>query len=199
MGARAILLRALDTVLPAGSRQLIELGAGDATLMLRLAKSRAKQWPNASVTLIDLKPAADEDTLAAIRRLGWQVELVTADVLDWLARPADDTNAVIFANLFVHHFADEKLASLLAGIARRSRSFICCEPRRSVSALAGSHMLGFLGCNRVTRNDAVVSVHAGFRDREISTAWPVDQAEPWRLDESSAGLFSHLFVARRSR
>lgn len=199
MGARGLLLGALDPALDAPRPRLIELGGGDGSLMLRLARSRARRWPGASVTLVDLKPAVDADTLAAIRAHGWSVEIVTTDVLDWLARPVRDTNAVIFANLFLHHFTDDKLASLLAGIARRSRCFVCCEPRRSRTALAGSCLLGLIGCNSVTRHDAVVSVHAGFRDRELSAAWPRDEAGIWRLDETSASVFSHLFVAARSR
>jgi hypothetical protein len=55
-------------------------------------------------------------------------------------------------------------------------------------------MLGAIGCNDVTRHDAVASVRAGFRDGQLSALWP---AGPWKLTERGAGLFSHLFVARR--
>jgi hypothetical protein len=42
---------------------------------------------------------------------------------------------------------------------------------------------------------ANVSVRAGFTGRELSRLWPRD--ENWELHETAAGLFSHLFVARR--
>ncbi len=51
----------------------------------------------------------------------------------------------------------------------------------------------------MTREDAVTSVHAGFRDGEIAALWP-GRADEWRIDERAAGLFGHCFVAeRRSR
>jgi hypothetical protein len=200
MGAHSLLLGALDVAAAqASSMRLVELGAGDGTMLLRLARSRWRQWLNAHVTLLDLRPAIGADTLAAIRALGWSVEVIAADVLDWLARAAPDRDAVVFANLFVHHFSGERLARLLAGIAAHSRFFVCCEPRRSALALGGSHLLGLIGCNDVTRHDAVVSVHAGFRDRELSDAWPATPSGMWTLSEAAARAFSHLFVARRER
>ena len=48
--------------------------------------------------------------------------------------------------------------------------------------------------NAVTRQDAAVSVRAGFQGEEISALWPVDSR--WRLREQRAGLFSHLFLAQ---
>lgn len=199
MGTRSLLLRALDKAAPTPPRRLIELGAGDGTMMLRLAQSRSRQWPKSSVTMLDLQPVIGAGTLSAIRNLGWSVEVIEADVLDWIARPAADREATIFTNLFVHHFEGDRLARLLAGIAERSRSFVCCEPRRTAVTLAGSHLLGLIGCNEVTRHDAVLSVHAGFRDRELSSLWDETCGGGWRLEESAAGPFSHLFAATRER
>ena len=66
-------------------------------------------------------------------------------------------------------------------------------------SLAGSHLLGLIGCNDVTRHDAVVSVHAGFRDAEISRGMAARLERLGTLHETAAGAFSHLFVARRER
>lgn len=197
MGARALLLGALDKAAPQGPRRLVELGSGDGTMMLRLAKSRARRWPDVQVTLLDMQPVVRAETLSGIHDLGWSVEVVEADVLDWLARPAADRDAVTFANLFVHHFEGDRLARLLAGIGEHSSAFVCCEPRRDAMTLAGSHLLGLIGCNDVTRHDAVLSVHAGFRDQELSSAWQQSCAGRWRLEERAAGAFSHLFAAMR--
>jgi hypothetical protein len=55
-------------------------------------------------------------------------------------------------------------------------------------------MVFALGANDVTRHDAVASVRAGFRGREISGLWP--QAAPdWRLSEHAVFPFTHLFQA----
>jgi hypothetical protein len=56
-------------------------------------------------------------------------------------------------------------------------------------------MLWVVGCNDVTRHDAVVSVRAGFAGKELSPLWP--EAPDWELAEHAAGSFSHLFIARR--
>jgi hypothetical protein len=135
--------------------------------------------------------------VAAIRVVGWSVEVLATDVHHWLEATSDSAG-VVLANLFIHHFEGAALAHLLAGLAQRCDAFVCCEPRRSLVALAGSHLLGLIGCNAVTRHDAVVSVEAGFRDRELSAAWRSVRPTGWQLHETSAGAFSHLFAARRA-
>jgi hypothetical protein len=194
MGAQSLLARALATAGAGASSRIVELGAGDGSLALRIARSRARRWPGVALTLLDRTPSVAPETLAAIRALGWSVEVVEADVLDWL-RDSNGHDAIAFANLFVHHFEGDRLAGLLAGVAERFGAFACCEPRRSLVSLAGSHLLGLIGCNDVTRHDGVVSVNAGFRDDELSAAWP-RAARVWELHETPAGAFSHLFVAR---
>jgi hypothetical protein len=196
MGHAALLARALDAVVTAPLR-LVELGAGDGAVLLRLAKRRAHRWPNTAVTLLDTQPTVAPATLAALRALGWTVEVVAADALEWLEHSPANRDAVVLANLFVHHFEGERLGRLLAGAAAHARAFVCCEPRRARLALLGSHLLWAIGCNDVTRHDAVVSVHAGFRARELSAEWQRAVGAGWQVDETPAGAFSHLFVARR--
>jgi hypothetical protein len=55
-------------------------------------------------------------------------------------------------------------------------------------------MVFALGANDVTRHDAVASVRAGFRGREISRLWP-HAASDWRLSEHAVFPFTHLFQA----
>ncbi len=52
-------------------------------------------------------------------------------------------------------------------------------------------LLPLIGCNRVTRHDAAVSVQAGFTGAELTALWPAG----WRITESAAGLFTHSFIA----
>ena len=193
----ALLTRALDAVVVASPPRLVELGAGDGTLLLDVARRRAPRWPKAVVTLLDAQPSVTPATLAALHAVGWTAEVAAADALEWLEQAQEDPNAVVLANLFVHHFEGERLARLLAGVARHARAFVCCEPRRARFALLGSRLLWAIGCNDVTRHDAVVSVHAGFRDRELSAEWQRAVGAGWHIDETPAGAFSHLFVARR--
>jgi hypothetical protein len=57
-------------------------------------------------------------------------------------------------------------------------------------------LIGAIGANAVTREDAVLSVRAGFRGSELTVVWP-SQGDGWRTQEYSAGFFSHCFRAER--
>jgi hypothetical protein len=195
MGTRAIMTRAMRDMV-AAPRRIVELGAGDGTLMLGIARALARRWPGVHLTLLDRQDLVTRQTLDAFHALGWQPERCVADVADWLAQPAGDRHDLILANLFIHHFEDRQLASMLGAIAQRTDAFFICEPRRAWLPLAGSRLVGLIGANAVTREDAVLSVHAGFTGKEISALWP-RQEPAWRLAEYPAGLFSHCFFAVR--
>jgi hypothetical protein len=172
---------------------IAELGAGDGTLLLRLARKWSAAWPRVKVYLVDRQPAVTDQTLNGFAMLGWQAERVVADVKDW----ANTTSPVdlVMANLFLHHLDDSQLSELLHHIASKTKVFAACEPRRSGVALAGSYLLGVIGCGPVTRYDAVVSVRAGFNNDELASLWP--DRNLWQLYEGRAGLFTHTFWARR--
>ena len=196
MAARSILSRGIDAATRGRPpRRIVELGAGDGTLLLRLARGRAAKWPGVEATVVDREDFIASETRKGFATLGWTLRVVASDVFDWI----DETDPVpydlLFANLFLHHFTGEALGRLLSGIAARSTAFVACEPRRAAAALVGSHLVGLLGCHAVTRNDAVLSVHAGFRDAELAAAWP--EKHLWQIDEYPAGLFSHCFLATR--
>ena len=171
---------------------IVELGAGDGAFALALAR-RLKR-PGIKVMLVDRQRIVSAETMTGFREAGAAVEVAQADVFDWLQRPGPMVDAIV-ANLFLHHFEDEPLRRMLALIARRTRLFVACETRRSAFALASASLLGAIGCNDVTRHDAVASVRAGFRDGQLTSLWPQG---PWKLEERASGLFSHLFIARRT-
>ena len=162
--------------------------------MLQVAK-KLPQWRDLHAILLDQQPLVSAATRGRFAAVGWQAQAVAADAGAWLAQPAAMVPDVIVANLFLHHFETAGLSELLRRLAQRTRVLIACEPRRSRGALLGSHLLGLIGCNDVTRHDAVVSVRAGFKNRELSGLWP-DRAG-WTLQEHAYGLFSHYFVATR--
>jgi hypothetical protein len=194
MGTRSIMLRALrHTVTP---RCIVELGAGDGTLMLGLARKLADHWPQVHLTLLDRQSLVEPGTIGAFHALGWHLELVKMDVLDWIRRPVSEPWDLVLANLFLHHFDDVQLAQLLPALADRSDALFACEPRRAWPALAGSRLVGLIGANAVTREDAVLSVRAGFAGHEMTALWPADEGG-WKLREYAAGLFSHCFLAVR--
>jgi len=200
MGARRILARAMTRALgdaPTRPLRILELGCGDGRLMLDVAKHRGNRWPGARLDLLDRQPIVDDATLAGFAAAGWQARPVVADVVDWANADDGERWSLIVANLFLHHFDGPSLARLLHACARRADALAACEPRRSRFALAASHLIFFLGANAVTRNDGVLSVRAGFVDRELAAAWPKEGAS-WRVDEYDDGLFTHCLVAARS-
>ena len=185
--------------------RILELGAGDGTLMLRVARALKPRWLGVQLALLDRIDLLDSKTRAGYSAIGWTATPQIMDVLDWAhqqhgaAAPSQSEEPLwdlVIANLFLHHFEAKELQALLAAIARRSSAFVACEPRRSGFALAASHWIGALGTGPVTRADAVTSVHAGFCGRELSTLWTPSAG--WVLTERPAGLFSHCFRAERT-
>ncbi len=208
MGTRAIVLRALrdwPTLLPTGAPlRILELGAGDGSLMLGVARALEDAWPPVELTLLDRQNLVELATIERYAAVGWTATPHIVDVVDWIASAEDAPREgvprtswdLIVANLFLHHFEVKQLATLLASIASQTRCFFACEPRRAWLPLAGSYLIGAIGANAVTREDAVLSVHAGFRDDELTALWP-RESNGWKLTEYSAGLFSHCFRAER--
>ena len=197
-GVMAQLLRRYG---PAPPRSILELGSGDGTFMLRVARRLAAKWPGVTVGLLDRQDLVTPETKASFEALGWRAETIVTDAFDGLRERRDRPPDMIVANLFLHHFRRADLARLLGSAARSSMFIAACEPRRSGLALAGSRLVGLIGCNAVTRHDAVVSVRAGFAGRELSSAFEEGAAEAidkWITHERPAGLFTQAFTASRA-
>ena len=198
MGHASILARALSRLRlglhPSAAIRLVELGAGDGDLLLRVARRLGSGWRGTCALLLDRQPVVPGATLEGFARLGWTAHTIQADVFDWLQQP-NSGGDIILANLFLHHFTDSSLQSLLDKVALRATCFIAVEPRRSPVALWFSRRLGWIGCNRVTRHDAPVSVRAGFSGRQLTRLWPREPG--WSPQEGPAGWFSHRFVTCR--
>jgi 2-polyprenyl-3-methyl-5-hydroxy-6-metoxy-1,4-benzoquinol methylase len=172
--------------------RIADLGAGDGRFMLCVA--RRMRRPGIEVHLVDRADGLGE-TVEAFARLQWKAIPATAEVHDFLERPGPRFDAIV-ANLFLHHFDAASLRRLLELVAQRTALFVACEPRRSRLALQASRLLRLMGCNDVTRHDAVASVRAGFGGREVSGLWP-DQ-DHWQLEERPARPLGHFFSARHA-
>ena len=75
MGSCGILTRTLRDVLgslpPHAPLRILELGAGDGSLALRIAARVASSWPSAELTLLDRQALIGEATGTAFAHLGW--------------------------------------------------------------------------------------------------------------------------------
>jgi len=176
--------------------RLVELGAGDGTFLLQVARRLHARWPRVQAVTVDRLALLSPETQQGFASLGWTVQAVQADVFDWLRIDSGAETDVFLSNLFLHHFASERLRLLLEHAAQHAVLFVACEPERSRLALLGARLLWLIGCQEVTRHDAVISVRAGFGEREVSDLWP--EGGDWQLTERAAGPFSHLFQARRA-
>jgi hypothetical protein len=209
LGTRRILLAALRAMHPRREPgmpiRILELGAGDGTLMLGVARGLGPDWAPVELVLLDRLSLVDASTIDGFRQCGWTARPIVHDVVEW-AREIDARRErgtvearhdFVLATLFLHHFEPPALSSVLRAGAAVAQCFIACEPRRGRMALAGSRLIGVIGVDSVTREDAVTSVHAGFRGQELSEAWAC-VGGTWMLDEYRAGPFSHVFRARRT-
>ena len=177
-----------------GALKIAEVGAGDGEFLLSVARSFPAKDREISAVLVDQQELVSRDTVRRFAEHGWKVQPVKADAWQWL-RQSEQQFDLITANLFLHHFRDAALRELLGAAAARSDAFLAMEPRRAKLPLLLSRCLRVIGCGPVTRNDAPISVRAGFAGRELSTLWP--EARAWNFVERRVGLFTHLFEARR--
>jgi hypothetical protein len=120
--ARRMLRHSVDA-----PRRIIELGAGDGSLMLRLSRRLARHWSGVATILVDRQDIVTHETRQAISNLGWRENLVAQDVFEYLAiaEPAD----IIIANLFLHFRP------------RRSPEIFKCAKLAPVLSLSSSPML----------------------------------------------------------
>lgn len=174
-------------------RVITEIGTGDGTLMLNLAAELHTHWPGVRVILVDRQKVVSDATLEGFQKFGWHAELVTADIFNWVSSAG--RMDVVIANLFLHHFTNEKLAGLFRSFADRTDFFLAGETRREWPSFAVCRVLGLLGCNSVTRHDAWLSMKAGFVGNELSALWPAGNG--WELTERRVIFFTHLFTAQR--
>lgn len=199
MGHASILSRALtqslqQIALPSRPLKIVELGGGDGTMILEVARRLSSIGIRADVELIDRQRLLAPDVAAEISSAGWSIDVVCADALEWIAQ--DRAYDLLVANLFLHHFEPAAIRSMFGSAARHCRVVVACEPRRNAFALSAAHLVRWVGCNEVTQRDAVTSIRAGFAGTELSDLWP--PVERWGLRESRAGFFSHLFVGVRA-
>jgi hypothetical protein len=187
-----------------GGRRIIDLGGGDGCFLLsvaRLLPSGAAKRKAVEAVMLDRLDLITAETRDQFRARNWRTTAMIGDVFDILPSLPKQPGTAIIANLFLHHFDDKGVRSLLRAAAELADVFIACEPRRSALALLASRLVGVVGCNEVTRHDAISSVRAGFRDSELTALWHDLNPHPprWSIEERTAGWFSHRFVARRAQ
>jgi hypothetical protein len=196
MGHAKIMARMLqENMREARAQELVELGAGDGHFLLSVAKRLNRRWRGTRAIFVDRLNTLDPQASVQLSQLGWRVDVEVAEATAWLRQTPPGTTRTIVSNLFFHQFHPEQLAEMFRLAAGSASQVIALEPRRSWLPRFCGRWLWVIGCGPVTRHDAHISIRAGFAGGELSAFWP--DKENWLLSERPAGLFSHLFIARR--
>lgn len=154
----------------ARAKGVLEIGAGEGTLLERLDKAH----PGIPLRACDLAP-----------RPAWLEERIKWDQRDVFECLAEESAGILAANLFLHHFEEPELrrfAPLMGNF-----EVICInEPFRTAQTIMDARiMLPFVG--RATKHDMVVSIKAGFVPGELPELlgltgpdWRVREETNWR-------------------
>lgn len=166
----------------AATRGITEWGAGEGSLVVRLAR----RFPGSRIVACDLapRPGFPEDVNG---RIEWRSG-------DLLAAPAGE-GGLLIANLFLHHFEGETLREL----GRRCEGYealVFIEPDRARLPLMHAGLL-WPFVNPVTRHDMRVSILAGFRQGEIQAQMGLDPGV-WTFRETSTWRGARRVVGWRA-
>ncbi len=176
MGNERWVRRTLERFPEAARQGIIEIGAGDGQLCDQLAR----RFPQAPVTAYDLAPAPAD--------LAPRVKWLRGDLF---TQPPPPPGGVRIANLFLHHFEEEPLASL-GGWLDNAHLLVFNEPDRA-SLPHGLGRLMHPWINHVTRHDMHVSITAGFGAGEIQRYLGLDPG-CWKIEESSTWRGSRRLI-----
>jgi 2-polyprenyl-3-methyl-5-hydroxy-6-metoxy-1,4-benzoquinol methylase len=160
LGNAPSLRRAVRPYLPSGGR-LLDVGAASGDVP---ADILAHHCGPALFVALDVKPLH-------LRRCPPSLRRVVADVR---ALPFPDRSFdVVTASLFLHHFDDPELPTVLAGLFRLAgRALVVNDLHRArVPYLFGRVFFPLLFASRVSVEDGLLSIRRGFRPAELRAAF----------------------------
>src|SRR5690348_12949545 len=83
-------------------RRILELGAGDGSLLLRLARSKCNAWPGVELTLLDRQELLSPEIRAQYTALGWQAKALCTDAIGWARSDTAERYDLCITTLFLH-------------------------------------------------------------------------------------------------
>jgi 2-polyprenyl-3-methyl-5-hydroxy-6-metoxy-1,4-benzoquinol methylase len=175
-GARGLLDRTVlrDIRRRPGPCTLLDVGCGGADLALWLARRE----PSLSVTCLDHDPRVVDYARRRCSGAGRiEVRLGSASELDALG-----SFDYVFANHFLHHQEDERLAATVAAMLARARRLLVITDllRARSSYLWYSLLAGLFLHGSFAISDGRLSIRRGFLPEELSTR--LDGTAPGRLE-----------------
>ena len=162
--------------------RVTEIGAGDGALSLRLWQHGICQ--SGELHGFDL----------AGRPASWPADAAWTQG-DLLRQPLPESE-VLVANLILHHFTEEQLRTLGAGISPRTRLILAAEPARlRIHAWLGRLLCWVAELNFITTFDMQVSIRAGFRGDELRQA--LGLGDDWHVSARLHPMGAYRFIAWR--
>jgi SAM-dependent methyltransferase len=170
LGGRKVVMRAIETCLRRtglGRISLLDVGTGSADLPIAIAENCRQRGIGTFVAAVDL---SERNLRIARTRLGVgpDIHLVRADSLSlpFATRSFD----FVTASLFLHHFQDDDVVTLLADFARIAREAVIVNDLiRNLVPYYFTRIAGpILAKSFLTRNDGPVSVLRGFTVSEMN-------------------------------
>jgi 2-polyprenyl-3-methyl-5-hydroxy-6-metoxy-1,4-benzoquinol methylase len=170
MGNERWIARQIREFPEARAKGVLEIGAGEGTLLEKLAKHH----PGIPLKACDLAP-----------RPPWLEDGIVWDQRDVFECLAEESGGILAANLFLHHFEEPELRRF-APLMRNFELICINEPFRTAQTIMDARfMLPFVG--RATKHDMVVSIKAGFVPGELPELlglagpdWQVREETCWR-------------------
>ena len=137
---------------------IIEIGSGDGYFLESL-----KHIKGLNLKGVDLQPKP--------KSISSEIEWIQEDVLEISDLPQNNSDpTAVICNLILHHFTDDQLFKLGKLISKANHIIINEPSRRLIPLLMGYLAFPLLG--KVTRHDMIISIRAGFRDRELLKFFP---------------------------
>ncbi|RYG70260.1 class I SAM-dependent methyltransferase, partial [bacterium] len=121
MGSPRVAARLLGSPAP---RRVLEVGAGDGNFLLRTLRRVDHPIEVSRATLLDHQDTFSPNVIGHYGRINWGVETVVADAFEHLNEARTGPFDAIVANMFLHHFEDDRLAELLRLIAAKTERFV---------------------------------------------------------------------------
>ena len=137
---------------------VIEIGSGDGQFLESL-----KHIKGLNLKGVDLQPKP--------KSISSEIEWIQKDVFEINNLPQNNSYpTAVICNLILHHFTDDQLSKLGKLISQANHIIINEPSRRLIPLLMGYLAFPLLG--KVTRHDMIISIRAGFRDRELLKFFP---------------------------
>ena len=145
--------------------RILDLGCGNGDMLRRLHHFGKKKGYRFELLGID----ANMDAVAYAEERSSGYDNVRFRALNVFSDEFSELEYdIAMATLFLHHFSDQEIASLLAGIhSRASLGILVNDLHRSRVAYALFWLISMFFGNELARNDGLVSIRRSFRRQEL--------------------------------